>query len=371
MRSILKWRSGRFVAMAMALALVASACGNGDDEEVAADDADASDNGDAAAAVDGECTDWLDGRTGDFVVPYNPGGSTDPVGREYVAALESLLGQSWAVENVAGGGASIGTAQILAGEADGSSLGLSSNSAMMFQPLVNPDVPYGGLEDMNVVVKLVDLPAILAVRDDAPWESIEEFLDEARDNPGTLTVATSGNLTQPDQNILVLNDLADIELRNVPFSGGGGEALTAVLAGQADATMGYGPSMQGQIDAGEIRPLATVSPESYHLLPDLPTFTSLGYDVTTPAWYGIIAPVDMDGDLLECIRDLSMDAISTPEFEEWALDRGYNYDPVRGDEVEDELRAIEEEYRGIVEQYGDLIDAPTATLEEDEEEDQG
>lgn len=360
-----KWPSRCWLACLFGLALLASACADGDSGDAsAAEDADGSE----VVGGDGQCGDWLDGRTGDFVVPYNPGGSTDPVGREYVAALEETLGQQWTVENVAGGGASIGTAQTLGGEPDGSVLGLSSNSAMLFQPLVNTDVPYDGLDDMQLVVKLVDLPAVLAVADDAPWDTVEEFLDDAEQRPGEVTVATSGNLTQPDQNVLVLNDLAGLELRNVPFTGGGGEALTAVLAGQADATLGYGPSLQGQIDAGELRPLAVVAEDSYHLFPDLPTFAELGYDVTTPAWYGIVAPPDIDQQLLDCIRDASMDAITTDTFEQWALDMGYNHDPVRGNDAITELETIADEYQTIADQHADQIDAPTATLDNENDD---
>ncbi len=362
----------RYLAAAAAAALVVTACGA--DEEVPEADPGAEaaedpgeDPGEAAAA-NGECEDWLDGRTGDFVVPYNPGGSTDPVGREYATALENHLGQQWAVDNVAGGGATIGTSQILAGPADGSSLGLSSNTALAFQPLVNPDVPYDDADDYTMIMKLVDLPAVLTVRADAPWETIEEFLEAAEASPGELTVSTSGNLTQPDQNILILNEEAGVELRNVPFSGGGGEALTALLGGQVDANMGYGPSILGQVEAGEIRPLGVVGDQEYHLFPDATPFGDLGFDVATPAWYGIVAPAGMDADLVECIRELSMEAFTTPEIEEWAVSMGYNYDPVAGADAEAELATYADEYQRVLQEYGDLLDAPLAELEEEDEE---
>lgn len=341
----------RLLVPGAALALLLAACGGSNDTAAPAP-APAPGPAPADPAEPAVCENWLT-RAGTFVVPYNPGGSTDPVGRTFAASLEKYLGQTWAVDNIAGGGASIGTAAVVSfSEPDGSVLGLSSNSALEFQPLRNPDVPYRSSDDYAVIMKLVDLPAVLVVKADSPYQTLQEFLDAARARPDELTVSTSGNFTQPDQNILLLNDIAGLVIRNVPFSGGGGEALTAVLAGQVDATMGYGPSVKGQVDAGEVRVLGVIGDEPYHLFPDVTTFGSLGYDIDVPAWYGIVANPNIPADVLVCIRQFSLEAFDTPENKEWALSRGYRWDPLGHEEAEAQLAKFAEGYRFIFENFG-------------------
>lgn len=349
MRENIRGVRARVLIPGVALALLVAACGGADD--AAAPDPAAPTPAPADPAEPEACGNWLT-RPGTFVVPYNPGGSTDPVGRRFAASLEEYLGQQWNVDNIAGGGASIGTAAVVSNsEPDGSVLGLSSNSALEYQPLINPDVPYRNSDDYAVIIKLVDLPAVLVVRADSPYQSLEEFLDDARARPGEVTVSTSGNFTQPDQNIILLNELAGLEIRNVPFSGGGGEALTAMLGGQVDATMGYGPSVLGQVEAGEARVLGVVGDGEYYLFPEATPFGSLGFDIDVPAWYGIVANPNIPADLLACIRQLSLEAFDTPENREWALERGYRWEPLGHEEAEAQLARFAEGYRFIFENF--------------------
>jgi tripartite-type tricarboxylate transporter receptor subunit TctC len=347
MRKNFRGGRARLLVSGAALALLITACGGSNDTAAPAPAPAPEPTG----PTEPVCENWLT-RPGTFVVPYNPGGSTDPVGRRFATSLEEYLGQTWAVDNIAGGGAAIGTAAVVAfSEPDGSVLGLSSNSALEFQPLINPDVPYRSADDYAVIMKLVDLPAVLIVKADSPYQTLEEFLEDARARPDELTVSTSGNLTQPDQNILLLNELAGIQLRNVPFSGGGGEALTALLAGQVDANMGYGPSVKGQIDAGEARVLGVIGDEPYYLFPEATPFGQLGYDIDVPAWYGIVANPNIPADLLACIRQLSVEAFDTPENRAWAEDNGYRWDPADHVESEQQLARIAEGYKFIYENF--------------------
>ena len=104
-----------------------------------------------------------------FIVPYGPGGSTDPISRQFASQLEQALKVSVNVENKPGGSATIGTAAVIRAKPDGYTLGLTSNSVLAYQPLVNKALAWKGPEDYQSIIKLVDLPTVIAVRADSPW----------------------------------------------------------------------------------------------------------------------------------------------------------------------------------------------------------
>ena len=127
-----------------------------------------------------------------FIVPYGPGGSTDPISRQFASQLEQALKVSVHVENKRGGSATIGTAAVIRTKPDGYTLGLTSNSVLAYQPLVNKAIVWKGPEDYQSIIKLVDLPTIIAVRTDSPWHTFEDFMDAVRKNPGKIRAAVSG-----------------------------------------------------------------------------------------------------------------------------------------------------------------------------------
>ncbi len=152
-----------------------------------------------------------------FIVPYGPGGSTDPISRAFAAQLEKILRVNIAVENKPGGGATIGTGAVIRARPDGHTIGLGSNSSLMFQPLINQGLAWNSADDFTSVVKLVDLPAVLTVRADAPWRSFEEFVTHARANPRRVRASVSGLRTMPDLTMQQLNRRAGLQIATVPF----------------------------------------------------------------------------------------------------------------------------------------------------------
>src|SRR5690606_5978376 len=115
-----------------------------------------------AAAGAGLAADYPN-RDVTFIVPFNPGGGTDPVGREYSRQLSEIFGVGVTVVNKPGGSGTIGTAQIVNAEPDGYTIGITTNSALAFQPFVNSDLPWKSTSDYQPIVKLDSLPALIAV----------------------------------------------------------------------------------------------------------------------------------------------------------------------------------------------------------------
>ena len=125
-------------------------------------------------------------------MPYGPGGSTDPLSRFFSNALEKILNTNVNVENKPGGSASIGTSAMVRAKPDGYTIGLGTNASLAFQPLINKGLIYKSSDDYAPIAKLVDLPTLIIVRNDAPWKNFAEWMADVRQRPGKIRVSVSG-----------------------------------------------------------------------------------------------------------------------------------------------------------------------------------
>jgi tripartite-type tricarboxylate transporter receptor subunit TctC len=271
-----------------------------------------------------------------FIVPYGPGGSTDPISRQFAGQLEKLLNGNINVENKPGGTATIGTGIVVRAKPDGYTIGLGSNGSLTYQPQINSGLAYKTPDDYQPIVKLVDQPAILFVRADAPWKNFEEFMADAKRNPGKLRVSTSGSGSTNDLVVKQLNKVAGVKIPTVPFTGGGGEATVALLGGRVEGSVGYGASALGFVQSGKVRVLAVFKKGKYDLFPDA---TPVGdqYDATLPAAYYALAPKGLPKDILEKLVFASQKVVRSEEYIKFAKANGYVVDPKGPEEVRAEL----------------------------------
>ena len=284
-----------------------------------------------------------------FIVPYSPGGSTDPISRQFAGQLAKELNVTVNVENKPGGSATIGTGQVIRSKPDGYTIGLTSNSVLAYQPLVNKTLTWKSPEDYQSIVSLVDLPAIITVRADSPYKTFEDLLNAARKNPGKVRVAVSGYRTAPDLVIQELNKVAKIRLATVPFTGGGAEALVALLGGRVEAVSGYAPTVLAHVAAGTVRVLASFSKEKYAIFPDAESVVQAGYNVTLPADYSIVGPKGMPKEVLDKLLTASLKVANSKEFAEFANKMGLILD-VR------DAKGMDQEMIDYKKTFSDLIE---------------
>lgn len=284
-----------------------------------------------------------------FIVPYAPGGSTDPISRQFAGQLAKELNVTINVENKPGGSATIGTGQVIRSKPDGYTIGLTSNSVLAYQPLVNKTLTWKSPQDYQSIVSLVDLPAIITVKADSPYKTFEDLLNAARKNPGKVRVAVSGYRTAPDLVIQELNKVAKIRLATVPFTGGGAEALVALLGGRVEAVSGYAPTVRAHVAAGTVRVLASFSKEKYAIFPDAQSVVQAGYNVTLPADYSIVGPKGMPKEVLDKLLPAALKVANSKEFAEFASKMGLMLD-VR------DAKGMDQEMIDYKKTFSDLIE---------------
>lgn len=221
-----------------------------------------------------------------LVLGFPPGGGADHVGRVYANALSKELGQSVVVENRPGAGSTIGATIAARARPDGHTLYLG-NSSVMGSDMVLYDVDYTP-EDFVPVAKLTTAPMVLIANASLGIKNVQDLVDRARAEPGSLNVASSGNGVITHLSAVAFMELADADLMHIPFKGGA-PAVQSVAAGDTDISFATAPSARSVIDSGRAVGLAVTSGTRSKLI-DYPPIgeTVPGYDVSN--WWGIFAP---------------------------------------------------------------------------------
>jgi tripartite-type tricarboxylate transporter receptor subunit TctC len=282
-----------------------------------------------------------------FIVPYAPGGSTDPISRKFSELLEKELKVKLIVENKPGASATIGTGAVVRAAPDGYTIGLGSNSSLAYQPLEMKGLAWKDTDGYQSVVKLADLPSILGVPAESKFKTFDDFIAEARKNPGKLKVSVSGLRTTPDLAMQYFNKQSGLRVATVPFTGGGGEALLAALGGRVDGSVGFGATMKGQVDAGKLRVIATFSDSKYFLFPDAkPTGETQWKSAVRTAYY-VIAPKGIPQPILDKLFAASKKVLETDDFKAFAAANGYIMDVKFGDDMKKELMEYEKQFKEI------------------------
>ena len=236
-----------------------------------------------------------------LVVPYGPGGASDLAGRALAETAQPFLGQPVTVMNKPGAGGMNGARSVSEAEPDGYTL-LLARVGMALSPAVTP----GNAVEWDAYTFLGALeatPMILAVRGDAPYDSVEELVAAIKDSDGRMTYAASG-ATAIDgfttQALLADNDLDPLTAATlVPYKGGG-ELATALLGGHVDFVAMAAASLMPHIKSGDMKALMVFAPKRMGDLPEVATAAELGYEKAgqIAGWSALYGPKDLPEDVV-------------------------------------------------------------------------
>ncbi len=221
------------------------------------------------------------------VVPYGPGSSPDSVGRIVAQQMQEALGQPVIVANVAGALANVGTAEVARAAPDGYTILLTTNTPHAANVALFKSLPFDPVKDFAPIVRLITTSMVLLVRSDFPASSLQEFIAYAKTKPNGLTAGYGSAATIVS--IAKLRTAAgfktlDVAYKGVPL------AITDVLGGQVDFTLGDFAVAMPQIRGGKMKGLAVTSPQRTPLAPELPAIAETFPGYQTRIWYGLVAP---------------------------------------------------------------------------------
>jgi len=250
-----------------------------------------------------------------MVLPFPPGGVAEIVGRPLASIMEKSLKQPIVLINRPGAGGAVGMASVAKGPTDGYTIlmGLSSISIFPVSERINGKQPPYELKDFAPIALVTADPTVLVVRADGPYKTVKDFVDAAKANPGKINYSSSGVYGTLHVAMEIFANSAGIKLFHIPYQGGG-PAVTALLAGQVEASPQGPAAAIGHIKAGKMRALASWGTERLKLLPDIPTFRELGYDAEFYIWTGVFAPASTPAPIVARLREAVRVAATSDEF---------------------------------------------------------
>jgi tripartite-type tricarboxylate transporter receptor subunit TctC len=254
-----------------------------------------------------------------YIICFNPGGESDITARLQEQPLKKAFGQEVVIVYKIGGGGSVGWSELVQSKPDGYTIAGDNLPHIVLQPMERGNAGYNTL-DLKQVYMFESTPDLLVVREGSKYKTLKDFIEDAKKNPGVVTVGGSGSSTANDLGTAMLNKAAGIKLTYIPFSGSGA-AVPALLGGHVTALMTY--STMGVQYKGKFRPLAIASEERMDVLPDVPTFKELGYDVVEGAYRGVAAPPKTPDNIVKYLADCFEKVMKDPAVKKKMDENGF------------------------------------------------
>ena len=282
-----------------------------------------------------------------LVVPYAPGGTTDVLSRRVADLLQQELDANVIVENRPGAGSTVGTGRLARGGRDAGHTILMASPGHTIGAAIYPDLTYDPVDDFVFLQNMIDIPNVMVVPADSPYESVVEFVEAAKDE--NMTFSHSGVGSSIHMSGELFKTLTETNMTAVPFAGSGA-ALPALLGGDVDVSFENMPTVLSHIRSGDLRALAVTSAERSEYLPDVPTLSEIGeYNLDqfiTTAWFGLIAHSSFPEEAQTKMREALANVMEREEFLDFAEQLGAEPGQVAGDEfkqfIADDLQRWEE-----------------------------
>src|SRR5918992_741316 len=249
-----------------------------------------------------------------IIVPFQPGGSADTLGRLVAQKLAEQLKANFVVENRAGGGGALGSDLAAKAAPDGHTLVVSGIASHVIAPALPQGTQYDPQRDFTHIALFGGPPAVLAVHPSVEARDLRAFVALAKSKP--LSYGSPGNGTQGQLVAELFKQRAGIDLQHVPYKGASG-AVSDLIAGHIPVVSTTLTTAASQIRAGRARALAISAAARLPEFPDVPTYAELGYpDLVATVWFSLSGPAGLPADIVERLNAEVNRALELPEVRE-------------------------------------------------------
>lgn len=254
--------------------------------------------------------EWPTDRPIELIVAYAPGGGTDIMLRTLAPYLEEILGAEIPVLNRPGASGEIAYTALAQSNPDGYTLS-SLNTPGFLTMRIGREL---GFDPAAIcpIARIVEDPGALIVQTNSPYQTMDELVAYAKENPGAVSMGTTGVGTDEHLAMLQLEESAGIDLTAIPFAGAN-EAKTALLGGHVTA-IGLNVGEYVTADHNALKAIGQFSEERSVLAPDLPTAKELGFDVIQSSERGLATRCDVPEDIRAKLSDAVAEVLSNPDF---------------------------------------------------------
>jgi len=252
-------------------------------------------------------------RTVTVVVPFTPGGSSDITARTVSAKLQESLGQGFVIDNKPGANGSLGGKFVAAAQPDGYTLFVGSIGVFAINPVLYKDLGYNPLKDYDLLSVAVRTPNSLVTRANFPANTVAEFVDYVKKNPGKVSFASSGTGSSDHLTAALFWQKTGTSGIHVPYKGGSAAHLD-LIAGNVDASFQNLGSITQHVKAGKMKLLAVTGAARDAAAPNVPTLTEAGVPgIEVYSWQAFVAPKGLPQNVKDRLQPALIAAIKHPD----------------------------------------------------------
>lgn len=285
-----------------------------------------------------------------IVCPYGAGGGTDLAMRILAEAAQPVFGQTFTVENKTGGSGTVGLSETLAAAHDGYTLATASVDLITL-PMLGLAPEEVTREAFDPICIVNGEPAAIIVAADSEYDTIDDFIQAAIDEPGSIQLANAGMGNIWHLAAIGLELQTGAQFTHIPYSGGAAEEVAAVLGGHVDAVVCSPAEAASNIEAGELKVLAVANTERLEAYPDVPTFQEKDIDLTVVALRGLCVPADAPEEVRQALKDGFEEVINSDECKKLVEDANMTYMPLNAEETNEILDSMSGNFENIISTY--------------------
>ncbi len=317
------------IMLLLTLVVVLSACGN------------------SQAGGSGEGEDFPT-KSVELIVPYSSGGGTDSVARALADSTQDPLGESIAVVNKTGSGGAVG----MSAGANAKPNGYTTTMVTVELTTLPPqNLAQFTPEDFTPIAQVNSDPAAITVSADSDWNSIKDFVEYAKENPGEVQIGNSGTGAIWHLAAAALGNKTGAEFKHVPFEGAK-PAVTSLLGGHIDAVSVSPAEVSSQVESGQLKVLGVMSQERLESLKDVPTLKEEGIDLTIGTWRGLAVPKETPEDVVNKLRSAYLEGAKSEEFKEFMEKANYGYTVKDGEAFQERIQSDYTLFKDLIPKIG-------------------
>ncbi|MPS29639.1 MAG: tripartite tricarboxylate transporter substrate binding protein [Alcaligenaceae bacterium] len=238
-------------------------------------------------------------RTVKLIDAFSPGGSTDYMARYFASKAGDAWGQPVVVENRPGAAGQIGTSAVAKAAADGYTMLVLPNEIWSVAPLLYKNLPFDIGRDLTPVASIAKVPIVMTVHPSVAANTVGEFIDLARKNPGKLTFGSAGEGTLHHLSAELFQSMAGIQMVHVPYKGTA-PAVADLLGGQIQLVFSPISAVLPHIKAGKLKALAVADTVPVAALPGVPPVAQAGVPgYASQLWVSVVGPKNLPREVVD------------------------------------------------------------------------
>ncbi|NDI20941.1 MAG: tripartite tricarboxylate transporter substrate binding protein [Burkholderiaceae bacterium] len=291
-----------------------------------------------------------------IIIGFPAGGPLDAHIRLLTDRLQAALGQSVIIDYKAGAGGTVGAQFVAQAPADGYTLLLANTGTMVINPAIYNQLPYDTLKDFQPIARTAQQPLALIVNNEVPAQSLREFIDYIRRNPGKVNYGSAGNGGISHLVPEMLKQETKTFMVHIPYRGSA-PAFMDLMAGQVQFMAESIPQAANYAKQGKLRALAVTSSKRNSALPDVPTVNETGVaKLEVVGFYGVLAPKNTPHDVVLKLSNAFKQTLESKEIQQKMISQGADPAFLNAEDFSAFLKKEMPKWAVVVKQAGAKID---------------